>query len=57
VNLESLQVRALEYLELLKGWLASPQFYAQVLAIIGLWIVAKIIARQIATRVPMFSWD
>jgi small-conductance mechanosensitive channel len=53
VNFESLQLKAFEYLDLLKGWLASPQFYAQVLAIVGLWIVAKIIARQIVARVPM----
>jgi small-conductance mechanosensitive channel len=53
VNLETLQARAFEYLELLKGWLASPQFYAQVIAIIALWLVAKLVARQIVNRVPM----
>ncbi len=53
VNLESLQTRAFEYLNLLKGWLASPQFYAQVIAVIALWIVAKILARQILARVAL----
>jgi small-conductance mechanosensitive channel len=53
VNLETLQTQALVYLDILKGWLASPQFYAQVIAICLLWIVAKIVTRQILARAPM----
>jgi small-conductance mechanosensitive channel len=53
VNLEIVQQRANELLELLKGWLASPQFYAQVIAVVGLWLVAKIVARQVLVRVPL----
>ncbi len=53
MNLESLQTSAFEYLNLLKGWLASPQFYAQVIAVIALWIVSKILARQILARVAL----
>jgi small-conductance mechanosensitive channel len=53
VNLEIVQQRANELLELLKGWLASPQFYAQVIAVVGLWLVAKIVARQVLARVPL----
>jgi small-conductance mechanosensitive channel len=53
LNFEILQQQALELLDTLKGWLASPQFYAQVIAVIGLWIVAKIAARQILSRVSL----
>jgi small-conductance mechanosensitive channel len=53
VNLETLQARAFEYLDILKGWLASPQFYAQVIAVVALWIVAKLVSRQILARVPL----
>jgi small-conductance mechanosensitive channel len=53
VNLESLQTRAFEVLDLLKGWLASPQFYAQVIAVFALWMVAKLASKQILARMPM----
>ncbi len=53
MNLEALQQRGFEILELLKGWLASPQFYAQVIAVVGLWLVAKLAARQVVARVPL----
>jgi small-conductance mechanosensitive channel len=53
VNLETLQARGLELLAMLKGWLASPQFYAQVIAVVVLWTVAKIATKQILARVPM----
>jgi small-conductance mechanosensitive channel len=53
MNLEILQARVLAYLDILKSWLASPQFYAQVIAVIGLWIIAKLLARQILARVPL----
>ena len=53
MNLEILKAKAWAYLEVLKGWLASPQFYSQVIAVVGLWIVAKILARQILVRVSL----
>ena len=53
MNFEIVQAKAWAYLDILEGWLASPQFYAQVIAVIGLWIVAKIIARQVLKRVPL----
>lgn len=40
-----------------QGWLASPQFYAQVLAIVLLWLAAKLLARQILKRTPVFAVD
>ena len=53
MTLETLQAQALDYLEVLKGWLASPQFYAQVIAVVVLWIAAKMIARQLSARVVL----
>jgi small-conductance mechanosensitive channel len=53
VNWETLQTQALAWLEVLKGWLASPQFYAQVIAIAALWVLAKLVARQLLARVPI----
>jgi small-conductance mechanosensitive channel len=53
VNFEIVKAKLWTYLDILKGWLASPQFYAQVIAVIGLWIVAKIIARQVLKRTPI----
>jgi small-conductance mechanosensitive channel len=53
VTLQSLQVQAQAWLEVLKGWLASPQFYAQVIAIGVLWVLAKLVARQLVARIPM----
>jgi small-conductance mechanosensitive channel len=53
MNLETLQQQMWGYLEILKGWLASPPFYAQVIAVVGLWIVAKLVAKQVLARVPL----
>jgi small-conductance mechanosensitive channel len=53
VNWETLQAQAFAWLEVLKGWLASPQFYAQVIAIVALWVLAKLVARQLLGRVPI----
>ena len=53
MNLETLQARALECLDVLQGWLASPQFYAQVIAVVVLWIAAKFLARQLLARVAL----
>jgi small-conductance mechanosensitive channel len=53
LNLETLQAQALAWLDVLKGWLASPQFYAQVIAVVALWILAKLLARQLLRRVPL----
>jgi small-conductance mechanosensitive channel len=53
VNLEIIQAKAWAYLDVLKGWLASPQFYAQVIAVIVLWIVAKLISRQLLANIPL----
>ena len=53
MNVDTLKTRVFDLLTLLQGWLASPQFYAQVIAVIALWMVAKIAAKQILARVPI----
>lgn len=53
MNIEALQARAFEWLGILQGWLASPQFYAQVIAIAVAWIAAKFVARMLLQRVPL----
>lgn len=53
MTLDAIRSRALEWLAKLQGWLASPQFYAQVIAVIALWVLAKIAARQLLTRLPV----
>jgi small-conductance mechanosensitive channel len=53
MNFEILQARMWGYLDILKGWLASPQFYAQVIALVVLWVAAKLIARQLLANVPL----
>ena len=55
MNLEIVQAKVWGYLDILKGWLVSPQFYAQVIAVVGLWLVAKLFARQILARVPLLK--
>lgn len=52
MTFDAFQSRALEWLAKLQGWLASPQFYAQVIAAIALWVLAKIMARQLLARLP-----
>ncbi len=53
MTFEMLTSHATEWLEKLQGWLASPQFYTQVIAIIALWIAAKLLARQFLQRLPI----
>jgi small-conductance mechanosensitive channel len=53
MNLESLKSQTMAWLAILQGWLASPQFYAQVLAVVCLWGLAKLLARQVLARVSI----
>jgi small-conductance mechanosensitive channel len=55
MNLEALQAKALGWLAVLQGWMTSPQFYAQVIAIMVAWIAAKFLARQLVVRVPLLQ--
>ena len=53
-NLDSLKLQAQHYLDILIGWLSSPQFYAQVIAIIAAILIGRIAAKQILAKVPLF---
>jgi small-conductance mechanosensitive channel len=55
MNLETYTTRFFELLATLQGWLASPQFYAQVIAVAAAWIVAKFVARQLVGRIPLLK--
>lgn len=52
MTLQSLQALVMPWISRVQGWLASPPFYAQVLAIIAAWVLAKLLARQFLARVP-----
>jgi hypothetical protein len=53
MTLDTLKGQVLDLLAKVQGWLASPQFYAQVIAIAVAWIAAKLVARQLVARVPL----
>ena len=48
------QALVLSWIEPLAGWLQSPTFYAQIGAIVGSWLIAKIAASVVRKRVPLF---
>ena len=53
-NLDSLKVQGQHILDILISWLSSPQFYAQVIAIVAAVIIGRIVAKQILAKVPLF---
>lgn len=57
MTIDTLKATALQWLGILEGWLASPQFYAQVIAIAVAWIAAKFAARQLLARVPLLRTE
>ena len=57
MDLEIVKTKVWAYLDILKGWLASPQFYAQVIAIVGLWLLAKLLTKQVLARVPLLQQE
>ncbi|NNE22615.1 MAG: hypothetical protein HKN11_08395, partial [Rhizobiales bacterium] len=44
-------------IETVLKWATSPQFYAQVAGIIVAVLLARVVARQLAKRVPLFSQE
>jgi len=55
VDLVGLEAFAWDALKTLIGWATSPQFYAQLAAIVIAVALAQFAARQIRTRVPFFQ--
>ncbi len=54
-DLAPYKAQALHYLDVLVGWLSSPQFYAQVIAIIAAILIARIAAKQISAKLWLFN--
>ncbi len=50
INLDWVQSEARQLGQTLLGWLSSPQFYAQVIAIVAAIIVARIAAKQLLAK-------
>ena len=53
MNIVELKSQALDNLNIVLGWLASPQFYAQVGAGLLAVVVAKVVAKQFNAKVPV----
>ncbi len=53
-NLDSFKAQGQHLIDIVISWLTSPQFYAQVIAIIAAFIIGRIAAKQILARVPLF---
>ena len=51
IDLEPYKAMAQGWLQILVGWLSSPQFYAQVGAVIACWVLARILAQTLLARV------
>jgi small-conductance mechanosensitive channel len=49
------QEQAQSLLQLALGWLKSPQFYAQVAAIVAVWLAIRIAARAIISQLWLFN--
>ncbi len=55
MNFETIVPQLYGWLDLVRGWLASPQFFAQVIAVAVVWMLAKLIARQVISRVSVLK--
>jgi len=53
LSIEELRAYGLEFLDKVTGWATSPQFYAQIGAIVVAVLVARIVAAQLRKRVPV----
>jgi small-conductance mechanosensitive channel len=56
-DLTALKLQAQQYLDILLGWLASPQFYVQVIAIIIAVLVARFAAKQLGAKLWLFNTE
>ncbi len=54
IDLETIKVQALEYVDILIKWATSPKFYAQIAAIIVAVVLASFIAKQLKKRIAVF---
>jgi hypothetical protein len=56
-DINAIKLQAQHYLDILVGWLSSPQFYAQVIAIIAAVLIARIAAKQISAKLWLFNTE
>ncbi|MEO9168626.1 MAG: mechanosensitive ion channel domain-containing protein [Aestuariivirga sp.] len=54
-DLNALHDQAVQLAQTLLGWLESPQFYAEVIATLLAWILARILTQQILTKLWLFN--
>ena len=54
-DFDALKSQALHYWAILLGWLSSPQFYAQVIAIIVCVVIARLAAKQVLAKLWLFN--
>jgi small-conductance mechanosensitive channel len=55
--IETLKPQAQHILDVLVSWLSSPQFYAQVIAIIAAVVLGRIAAKQVLAKVFLFNTE
>lgn len=55
LDIESLKTTGLSILDKLLGWLSSPQFYAQIVAIVAALLIAHFAARILNKKIDWFS--
>ncbi|MDE2447289.1 MAG: mechanosensitive ion channel, partial [Alphaproteobacteria bacterium] len=56
-DMTALKQIAQNYLDILVGWLSSPQFYAQVIAIVVGIIVARVAAKQVLAKLWLLNTE
>ena len=56
-NLDSLKTQGQHLIDIVISWLTSPQFYAQVIAIIAAVLIARIVAKQILAQLWLFNTE
>ena len=57
MDFTQLQVQAQSLLQEVLGWLRSPQFYAQVAAIFVVWLIVRVIASIVISRLWFFNTE
>ncbi|MGB7206525.1 MAG: mechanosensitive ion channel domain-containing protein [Anderseniella sp.] len=55
LSIEELKTRGFEYLDIILGWASSPQFYAQIGAILVAVLVARICSGQLRKKIAWFQ--
>ena len=54
-NLDKLKLQFQHWVDVFVGWLSSPPFYAQVIAIVMALFIARITAKQLTLKITLFN--